>query len=123
MVQEISYKDQYFRISLDITPGGFMTDPSQMSVSIAGNTVQYNEQTSLYTTVLEKSNDNSYYPYRISYPDMFTKEGKIHVTKHETISVSFADYHKVTFTSSDIEKYALSEIYVNSTQGGAIRLL
>lgn len=118
MVQEISYKDQYFRISLDITPGGFMTDPSQMSVSIAGNTVQYNEQTSLYTTVLEKSNDNSYYPYRISYPDMFTKEGKIHVTKHETISVSFADYHKVTFTSSDIEKYALSEIYVNSTQGG-----
>ena len=25
--QEISYKDQYFRISLDITPGGFMTDP------------------------------------------------------------------------------------------------
>lgn len=117
MVQEISYKDQYFRISLDITPGSFMTDPSQMNVSIAGNTVQYNEQTGLYTTVLEKSNDNSYYPYYISYPDMFTKEGEIHATKHETIPISFTDYHKVTFTSSDIEKYELTEIYVNSAQG------
>lgn len=117
MLQEISYKDRYFRISLDITPGSFMTDPSQMNVSIAGNTVQYNEQTGLYTTVLEKSDDNSYYPYYISYPDMFTKEGEIHATKHETISVSFADYHKVTFTSSDIEKYELTEIYVNSAQG------
>lgn len=117
MVQEISYKDQYFRISLDITPGSFMTAPSQMNVSIAGNTVQYNEQTGLYTTVLEKSNDNSYYPYYISYPDMFTKEGEIHATKHETIPISFTDYHKVTFTSSDIEKYELTEIYVNSAQG------
>lgn len=117
MVQEISYKDRYFRISLDITPGSFMTDPSQMNVSIAENTVQYNEQTGLYTTVLEKSDDNSYYPYYISYPDMFTKEGEIHATKHETIPISFTDYHKVTFTSSDIEKYELTEIYVNSAQG------
>lgn len=118
MIQEISYKNQYFRISLDITPGSFMTDPSQMSVSIAGNSIQYNKQTGLYTTVLEKSDDNSYYPYYISYPDMFTKEGEIHVTKHETISASFADYRKVTFTSSDIEKYALSEIYVNAIERG-----
>ena len=117
MVQEISYKDRYFRISLDITPGSFMTAPSQMNVSIAENTVQYNEQTGLYTTVLEKSDDNSYYPYYISYPDMFTKEGEIHATKHETIPISFTDYHKVTFTSSDIEKYELTEIYVNSAQG------
>ena len=84
MVQEISYKDRYFRISLDITPGSFMTAPSQMNVSIAENTVQYNEQTGLYTTVLEKSDDNSYYPYYISYPDMFTKEGEIHATKHDS---------------------------------------
>lgn len=120
MIQEISYKDRYFRISLNITPGSFMTAPDQLSVMIAGNTVTYNEQTKLYSTVLRKSDDDSFYTYEVHYPDMFIREGKIHVSQHETISISFDDYRKVTFTSSDIEKYALSDISVNAIEQGMV---
>lgn len=115
MEQIVSFQDKYFRISLDLTPGIFMTDLNLLQVNIAGNNIKYNEQSKLYTDILRKLNNDSYYTYKISYPGMFTKEGNFQVTKHETIPVSFVNYRKVTFASSDEERYALSEIYINET--------
>lgn len=115
MEQIISFQNEYFRISLNITTGGFMTDPFLLNVKIGSRNIPYNEQTKLYTSILPKSSENKYYSYQISYPGMFTKEDYFQVTKDETIPISFTNYHKVTFTSSDVEKYALSDIYINET--------